>query len=79
MEIKVLGPGCPKCKKLLKIVEELVQELKVDASVVYVTDSIEIANTGLIGTPGLMINNRIVLSGRIPTKAELTGRIKAKI
>jgi len=79
MEIKVLGPGCPNCKKLLKMVEDTVEELKIEASVHYVTDMMEIANTGLIGTPGLMINGRIVLSGRVPSRLELKERIQAKI
>ena len=79
MEIKVLGPGCPNCKKLLKMFEETVVELNIEASVDYVTDMIEIANTGLIGTPGLMIDGRIVLSGRVPTKVELKERVEAKI
>lgn len=79
MEIKVLGPGCPNCKKLLKMVEETTQELKLEAKIDYVTDMMEIASTGLIGTPGLMINDRIVLSGRVPTKKELKERIEAKI
>jgi len=79
MEIKVLGPGCPKCKKLLKMVEETNKEFSFDAHIEYVTDMMEIANTGLIGTPGLMINGRIVMSGRLPTKAELITHIKAKI
>ena len=79
MEIKVLGPGCPNCKKLLQMVEDTVEELKIEARVHYVTDMMEIANTGLIGTPGLMINGRIVLSGRVPSRLELKERIQAKI
>jgi len=79
MEIKVLGPGCPNCKKLLKMVEDTVEELKIEANVHYVTDMMEIASTGLIGTPGLMINDRIVLSGRVPSRLELKERIQAKI
>lgn len=71
MEIKVLGPGCYNCKKLNELANLAVKELNVEAKVTYVTDMIEIANSGLLRTPGLVINNKIVSYGRIPSLEEV--------
>jgi small redox-active disulfide protein 2 len=71
MEIKVLGSGCSNCKKLLQIVEDIVKALDVKANIIYVTDMIEIANTGLLRTPGLIINDKIVSYGRVPSSEEV--------
>jgi small redox-active disulfide protein 2 len=71
MEIKVLGPGCTNCKKLNELANLAVKELNVEAKVTYVTDMIEIANSGLLRTPGLVINNKIVSYGRIPSLEEV--------
>ncbi len=65
MEIKVLGTGCPKCKSLDKNVREAVNELGIEAEITKVEDIIEIMNLGIIRTPGLVINNKIVSSGHI--------------
>jgi small redox-active disulfide protein 2 len=65
MEIKVLGTGCPKCKSLEKSVREAVKELGIEASITKVEDIIEIMNFGIISTPGLVINNKIVSSGHL--------------
>jgi len=65
MEIKVLGTGCPKCKSLEKSVREAVNELGIEASITKVEDIIEIMNFGIISTPGLVINNKIVSSGHL--------------
>ncbi|HHX78691.1 MAG TPA: thioredoxin family protein [Acholeplasmataceae bacterium] len=71
MEIKVLGTGCKNCKKLLNNVEKSVEELNIKVDILYVTDYIEIANTGLLRTPGLMINDKIVSSGKVITVNEI--------
>ena len=75
MEIKVLGSGCANCKKLLENVQVSVKELDVTAEIKYVTDYIEIVNTGLLRTPGLIINNKIVSSGRVPNVEEVKNLI----
>ena len=75
MEIKVLGSGCANCKRLLENVQTSVKELNVAAEVKYVTDYVEIVNTGLLRTPGLMINNKIVSSGRVPNVEEVKALI----
>jgi small redox-active disulfide protein 2 len=71
MEIKVLGPGCAKCKKLNELANLAVKELNVEVNIIYVTDLMEIANSGLLRTPGLVINNKIVSYGRIPSLEEV--------
>lgn len=70
MEIKVLGSGCANCKKLLANVQTAVQELKIDANILYVTDFMEIAKTGLMRTPGLIINGKIISYGRVLSSDE---------
>ncbi|MFO7611589.1 MAG: thioredoxin family protein [Clostridia bacterium] len=71
MEIKVLGSGCASCKKLLTLTEKAVAELGSDARVIYVTDMEEIIKTGIMSTPGLMINGKIKSMGRIPKHTEI--------
>lgn len=72
MKIKVLGPGCANCNKLEKLTKDVVKELGLDAQVEKITDIKEIAQAGILMTPGLIINGEIKLSGRVPTKAQLT-------
>lgn len=72
MEIKVLGPGCPNCQRLERIVREAVQEMGMEATIRKVTDMRQIMSYDIVGTPGLVINGKVVSSGRIPSKAEVT-------
>ncbi|MHA3050662.1 thioredoxin family protein [Acinetobacter sp. ANC 4635] len=65
MQIKVIGTGCRKCKALLAATEEAVKISGMQAEIEYVTDIIKIAETGLLSTPGLIINNKIVSSGKV--------------
>lgn len=65
MKIKVLGTGCRKCKALLAATEEAVKSSGVQAEIEYVTDMIKIAETGLMSTPGLIIDDKIVSSGKV--------------
>ncbi|HOW25338.1 MAG TPA: thioredoxin family protein [Bacteroidales bacterium] len=65
MEIKILGTGCPKCRSLEKNVREAADELGLKADITKVEDIIEIMNYGIISTPGLIIDNKIVSSGHI--------------
>ena len=71
MEIKVIGAGCASCKKLLGITQDAVKELNADAEVIYVTDMAEIMKTGIMSTPGLMVNGQIKASGRVPSAKEV--------
>lgn len=65
MQIKVVGTGCRKCKALLAATEEAVKTTGVQADIEYVTDMMKIAETGLLSTPGLIIDNKIVSSGKV--------------
>jgi len=65
MEITVLGSGCKKCKKLLENVKEAVSELDLDTEVIYLTDIYEIAKRGVMSTPALMVDDKIVASGHV--------------
>jgi len=71
MEIIILGTGCPKCKTLEKLTRDTVQELSITASVSKEEDIVKIMNYGIMHTPGLVINGKVVLSGRVPTSKEI--------
>lgn len=72
LNIKVLGPGCDNCKKVEQMARQAVASLSVDAHVEKVTDRTVFATYGLLATPGLVINEKLVSAGRIPTEAEVT-------
>lgn len=71
MNIKVLGTGCPKCKKLMQLTEETVKETGVDAKIDKVEDINDIMEYGVMVTPALVVNDKVVFSGKIPKKDEL--------
>jgi small redox-active disulfide protein 2 len=71
MIIQVLGSGCNNCKRLLENVQISVKELNLDAQIQYVTDYLQIVNSGLLRTPGLIIDGKIVSSGRVPSVTEV--------
>jgi len=70
--VKVLGSGCANCKRLEQSARKVVQNLAIDAEIVKVTDIQEIMDLGVLNTPGLVINDEVVSSGRIPSEAEIT-------
>ncbi|MCX5776553.1 MAG: thioredoxin family protein [Candidatus Firestonebacteria bacterium] len=72
MEIKVLGTGCPKCKKLYELVQETVREVAVEAEVVKVEKIEDIMKYNVMLTPALVVNGVLKASGRLPSKAEIT-------
>lgn len=67
MIIKVLGPGCTNCKNLERVTRQAVAELGLDASIEKVEDYITIAGYGVMSTPALVIDEQVVVSGRVPT------------
>lgn len=79
MEIKVLGSGCATCKKLYKMVDAAVAELGADANVVYVTDMADIVRAGIMSTPGLIINDKVKSSGRLPKAKEIKNMIEEEM
>jgi small redox-active disulfide protein 2 len=77
--IKVYGSGCSNCKKLEQMCYNALQELQIDASVEKVTDLQEIMKTGILSTPGLEINGKMISSGKLPTQSTLVRWIQDNI
>jgi small redox-active disulfide protein 2 len=75
VEIKVLGPGCANCKRLYQEAERAVKEAGVAATLTKVESMEEIAGYGILRTPGLVIDGKVVASGRIPLTPEIVGMI----
>jgi small redox-active disulfide protein 2 len=75
MEVKILGPGCPNCKRLESTARAAAAEMGVEATFTKVTDMSDIMAYDILTTPGLVIDEKVVLSGRVPTKAEITSMI----
>jgi small redox-active disulfide protein 2 len=71
MEIKILGTGCPKCRALEQTTRNAIAELGVQANISKVEDIVDIMNYGVMRTPALVINEKVVLSGRVPDAKEL--------
>jgi len=71
MEIKVLGTGCAKCKKLQRLTEDAIGELGVKADIEKVEDIYRIMQYGVMTTPALVVNEKVVLKGRLPSMDEL--------
>ena len=72
MNIKILGTGCAKCQQLEKTTSEVVSELGITADIENVKDIKKIMGYPILTTPGLVINEKLVVSGRVPSKAEIT-------
>ena len=81
MIVKILGPGCTNCANLERVTREAIAELGLDATVEKVTDYPTIAGYGVMSTPGLVVDEKVVVSGRVPRAAEvkvlLTGAMSA--
>ncbi|MFO7665164.1 MAG: thioredoxin family protein [Desulfobacterales bacterium] len=76
MDIKILGPGCPKCKQTEEIVKQAVAEEGVAANIEKVTDIMKIAGYGVFGTPAVIIDGEVKSVGKIPKKEEIKTWIK---
>ena len=74
--IKILGSGCANCKRLEAVARKVVTDLGVEAEFEKVTDMGEIMKWPILATPGLVINDKVVSSGRVPGDAEIAGWLK---
>ena len=71
MEIKILGPGCKRCEKTAARIKQIVDESGSDVRVTKVTDMMEIAGYGVIGTPAVIVDGKVKCSGKVPGKKEI--------
>lgn len=78
MKIKVLGTGCAKCKKLESNVKQAVEELQLDAEVVKEEDIMKIMGYGISLTPGLVVDEKVFMSGRVPTVTQIKELLSEK-
>ncbi|MEW6401307.1 MAG: thioredoxin family protein [Chloroflexota bacterium] len=72
LTIKILGSGCENCKRLAWLAERTASHLSIEAQIIKVTDYAEIMKYDVLSTPGLVVNEKLVSSGRIPSEAEIT-------
>lgn len=77
LTIKILGPGCANCRKLEAVAREAVAAVNLQAEIIKVTDIKAIMAYDVLMTPGLVVNEKLVCSGRIPTVAEISGWLPA--
>ena len=82
ISIKILGTGCPKCKQTTALVQEVVNENNIAATIEKVEDIMEIINYEVMSTPAIVVNEEVKIKGRVPSKEEildiLTGNEKTK-
>ena len=72
MRIKILGPGCVRCDQVEQTTKEVVKELGIEATLEHVRDIKKIMEYPILTTPGLVLNEELVCSGRVPSKTEVT-------
>lgn len=78
MRIKILGPGCANCAKLEKETAKAVERLGLEATIEKVTDYGEIAAYGVLNTPGLVVDDEVVASGRVPTASKIGEMLRSR-
>ena len=74
--IKILGTGCPKCVQTKAIVEDVVNENNIEASIEKVEDIMDIMKYDVMSTPAVVVDGKVVIKGRVPSKSELIEILK---
>ena len=77
MEIKVLGTGCPNCKKTKAVVADALKEMNLDAAIVEVQDIPSIMAYGVMSTPAIVIDEKVVSAGKVPAKSQVMSMIRS--
>lgn len=78
MVLKILGGGCKNCEKLYENTKGALAKLGLDAEIIKVTDMMEIARYGVMRTPALVVDEKVAVSGRVPSAAEITKYLQAE-
>ncbi len=78
MQIKILGPGCRNCVNLEKATRAALEDLGLTADVTKVTDYADISAYGIMSTPGLVVDDKVLVSGRVPKTAEIKELLAAQ-
>lgn len=76
LSVKILGPGCPNCKRVEQLTMKALQQLELEAEIQKVTHHTDIIELGVMATPGLVINDEVCCTGRIPSLDEVKGYIQ---
>lgn len=71
MEVKVLGPGCAKCKSTYAVVEKVIKETNLDATVTKVDDIVEMMSYNILSTPAVVVNGEVRIKGHVPSENEV--------
>jgi len=79
LTIKVIGPGCERCKELERLCFNVCAENDIDADIQKISDMVKIASLGIMATPALIINDKLYVSGKLPTKHTLVHWIKENV
>lgn len=76
LNIKIVGSGCPNCQNLERLCRETAEENKIEALFEKVTDIKQFAGLGIMMTPGLIVNDKVLSQGKIPTKSTIAHWLK---
>ncbi len=79
LTVKILGSGCANCRKLEALARQAIAGLGIEAEIIHVTDYDAIMKYPILSTPGLVINEKLVSSGRVPAEAEISTFLKAAL
>ena len=71
MEVKVLGPGCAKCKTTYNVIEKVIKENKLDVTLTKIDDIVEMMNYNILSTPAIVVEGEVIIKGRVPSEHEV--------